>query len=483
MPRYRRGRGRHHNRSPKPIYVPRPGSERPPPPQRPPSYPSRGPVRYPRRKGPSAPKQLVAWVTIALVITIGVIAFLYWGGDEEPQATAAATPSPSLESTPMLDVVTQDQATVVPTTTTGSAASTSVTTTSSPTPPSMPTPVLHPVERHMEAKLYMLDLVNAERANAGSGAVVLGDNIAAQLHAEAALAGCHSSHWGGDGLQPYMRYSLAGGYNSNGENGSGLDYCIKASDGYRALDPINDEVRTEVAGWMRSPGHRDNMLDPWHRKLNIGIAYDRYNVMMFQHFEGDYVVYEQLPTIESGRLIIKGRTINGATQRRTRDMAVSILYDPPPRQLTRGQLTRTYCYDAGLPVASLREPLTGDSYYPDNSYKDTYDPCPDPYDVDPDSPGPSNADQAHRFWQEAYNASNSTVPQDVTALWITADRWNVNGDNFEIRAPLGKVLSRHGPGVYTVMIWGVVNGEDNVLSHYSIFWEITPPGTYQQVSN
>ena len=35
-----------------------------------------------------------------------------------------------------------------------------------------------------------------------------------------------------DGLKPYMRYSLAGGYQANGENGSGLNYCIKAGDGF-----------------------------------------------------------------------------------------------------------------------------------------------------------------------------------------------------------------------------------------------------------
>ena len=435
-------------------------------------------MSYPKRKGPSALKQLVAWASLAIVITIGVFAFLYWGGDEEPQATVAVTPSPSLESTPQLEAVTQDQAT-----TAAATATTSTTATSSPTPLPTPAPVLQPSERHMEAKLYMLELVNAERVRAGSGTVVLGDNIAVQLHAEASLTGCHSSHWGSDGLKPYMRYSLAGGYNANGENGSGLDYCIKASDGYRALDPIESEVRSEVAGWMGSPGHRRNMLDPWHKKLNVGIAYDRYNVMMFQHFEGDYVVYEKLPTIESDRLIIKGRTINGATQRRIRDMSVQIYYDPPPHELTRGQLTRTYCYGTGRLVASLREPLTGGSYYPDNSYTDIHDPCPSPYDVDPNAPGPSDPDEAHIFWSQAVQTSNSTSPQDITVLWITADRWKLSGDNFEIRAHLGNALGKHGPGVYTMMLWGVVNGEDNILSQYSMFYNTPAPNTYQQLSN
>ena len=79
--------------------------------------------------------------------------------------------------------------------------------------------------KHMEHKLQMLELVNAERERAGVPAVVLGENAAAQMPAEASLENCSSSHWGPDGLKPYMRYSLAGEYQANGENGHGLNYC------------------------------------------------------------------------------------------------------------------------------------------------------------------------------------------------------------------------------------------------------------------
>ena len=62
--------------------------------------------------------------------------------------------------------------------------------------------------RHIEQKQYMLDVINSERADAGVGSVTLGDNVAAQLQAEAGLENCFTSHWGLDGLKPYMRYSL-----------------------------------------------------------------------------------------------------------------------------------------------------------------------------------------------------------------------------------------------------------------------------------
>ena len=158
----------------------------------------------------------------------------------------------------------------------------------------------------------MLELINEERVAAGLSPVVLGDNIAAQLHAESAIKNCFGSHWGIDGLKPYMRYSLAGGYQSNGENWHGLAYCIKASDGYSPIGNVKWGVRDAMDGWMDSPGHRRNILRSKHKKVNIGLAWDRYNFGAIQHFEGHYVEYGTLPTIEGRILTLSGEVKNGA---------------------------------------------------------------------------------------------------------------------------------------------------------------------------
>ena len=176
----------------------------------------------------------------------------------------------------------------------------------------------------------MLELINERRESAGLGPVVLGDNVAAQVHADASLANCFSSHWGIDGLQPYMRYSLAGGYQYNAENGSGLDYCVRSNDGYRSLGSIRGKIRQTMSGWMSSPGHRDNILNKHHKKVNIGLAWDVYNFRAYQHFEGDHVHHEQPPSIESGILRLEGATKNGATLGGNRDLSVQIYYDAPP---------------------------------------------------------------------------------------------------------------------------------------------------------
>ena len=140
-----------------------------------------------------------------------------------------------------------------------------------------------------ESRLLMLELINGERVRAGLNMVAMGNNSAAQTHADNILEGCSASHWGLDGLKPYMRYTLDGGYQSNAENVHGARYC--AGTGLSPETP-NEGVREAMWGLMASPGHRDNVLDPNHALVNIGIAHDGYNTMVVQHFEYDVVQFE-----------------------------------------------------------------------------------------------------------------------------------------------------------------------------------------------
>ena len=395
-----------------------------------------------------------------------------------PASTYVSTPTRSL--TPTLTPVLGSA--IKSTSTPQDAASPSIATIPKPLPTTTPaqTPALLPPPdlRHHDAKLYMLELINSERTRADVPPVTLGNNIAAQLHAESSLANCFSGHWGADGLKPYMRYSLAGGYQANGENGSGSDYCIRASDGYRALGNIEAEIREMMEGWMNSPGHRRNILGKWHRKVNIGLAWDRYNMVGYQHFEGGFVQYDQLPRIMNGTLSMSGSTLNGLQFSRKEELGVQIYYDPPPHSLTRGQVSRTYCYDSGLQIAALSYPLTGNSTWTEDEFMDRYSPCPDPYDVSPEVPAPRSPDEAHGFWEQAYAASQTQRERTVTVPWVTASKWMARATDFSITANVSKLLSKYGPGVYTVLLWGEVDGEDVPFSEYSIFHEIEPPDTY-----
>ncbi len=350
----------------------------------------------------------------------------------------------------------------------------------SPPPDASARPADHPSLRHLELKRLMLRLINDARAAAGLAPVVLGGNAAAQLHAEASLEGCFSSHWGADGLKPSMRYSLAGGYQSNRENTSGLDYCITPTDGYLAIESLDEKVREAMEGWMRSAGHRRNILDPSHKAVNIGLAWDHYNFAAIQHFEGGYVTYERLPTITGGWLELSGTVRNGVTFTEPRDLGVQVYYDPSPHALTRGQISRTYCYASGLPVAAFRLPLGARQFYLEDEHTLAVTPCPDPYDVPANASAPRDPDEAHRFWRAAYNASQSAQTRRVTVPWITAREWRAEGVAFSLRADLRDTLARYGPGVYAIVVWGPLGGEREVIAEYSIFHGVVPPAGYSR---
>ena len=338
----------------------------------------------------------------------------------------------------------------------------------------------YPDERYVEGQRLMLMLINQQRDLAGREPLVLGDNQAAQLHAEASLRNCSVSHWAADGLKPYMRYSLAGGYQYNTENVSGSTYCPDASKGYLPGPSIEDEIREAMRGFMASPGHRANLLDRWHRKVNIGLAWDEYSFVAVQHFEGNLVEYDQMPSIEEGVLLISGTARREVIFEADEDLGISVIYDPPPHPLTRGQLSRTYCYDLGLPVASLRPPLTGDWYYIEDEISESYqaETCPNPYDIPSSSSAPRTPEEAEEQFEKARISSLARVNHSVTIPWVTASDWTISGQDFAVAAELGDMLAEHGSGVYTVVVWGKQGSEDVIISVYSIFHELDPPDTY-----
>jgi len=405
----------------------------------------------------------------------------------DPAETPSANPTPDPTETPSTGQTPTPMPTATATPILPPARLSAPTTTPPLTPFVTNTPVLltaamrsTPVSlRHIDLKQFMLDLINEARADAGVSPVVLGDNTAAQLHAEAALANCFSSHWGVDGLKAYMRYSLAGGYQYNAENMSGLDYCVKSGDGYRAISNFRENVRNAMEGLMNSSGHRRNILNMWHKKVNIGLARDMYNSKVVQHFEGDYVEYDRLPSIRNGMLSFSGTAKNGVAFGEERDLGVYLYYDPPTHNLTRGQVSRTYCSGLGMQVASFRPPLPEGWFYREDEFLKTYSPCPDPYDVPADAPPARSYDEAHALWQAAYDASQNRTERAIAVPWITASEWTAKGKAFSVSVNINDALKgRSAGGVYTVLVWGNIGGESVPISEYSIFRRVTPPDTY-----
>lgn len=106
----------------------------------------------------------------------------------------------------------------------------------------------------------VLELTNAERARAGLPPLALNNQLsqAAQAYSDVlASDGCFA-HTCGPVPEMTQRDAQAGytGWTSVGEN-------IAA--GYPSPEAV-------VSGWMASPGHRANILNPDYRELGVGLA-------------------------------------------------------------------------------------------------------------------------------------------------------------------------------------------------------------------
>ena len=300
----------------------------------------------------------------------------------------------------------------------------------------------------------------------------MGDNRAAQAHADNSLANCVSSHWSMDGLDGAMRYTLAGGHQSNSENVSGSDFCRIGGQGYSPISGLSQEVRDAVRAWTGSPGHFKTMTNSRHRKVNVGLAWDPYNFFAVTQFEGDFIEFTSVPTIQNGNLSMEGYLKNGANLEHGDHTRVIVSYSRPPQELTRGQIASVYGACLGRKIASL-------SYKSSGEVDSKWTTCLSPYDFPPDSPAPSSAVEARQFWEEAQarrKANTETVP--ITTQRIKMSEFRLEGDEFTISADLGEVLETHGPGVYHVDIFGVLEGDVVLISEFRVFHDILVPGGY-----
>lgn len=315
-----------------------------------------------------------------------------------------------------------------------------------------------PIVQQEQLVAYALELINNDRIDNGLNTVILGSNTAAQEHAEEMLVIDYMSHWGADGMKPYMRYTLAGGFNYEAENAffHRTIWYGEQNPSYR-LDPIEVLEKAEK-GLMNSAGHRRNILNKQHKKVNIGIAYDNERLTLVQQFEGDYITFNKYPGFSGSTLSLSGNTITGFVIDQ-----IQIWYDQPPHPLTLGQLGMTYAYSLGTPVVFIRPPPPPGSYYPDSDTFYSWTTYIDPYTVPPDTPAPT------------YSLSIKPVPPPLSAIvaveWIDAERWDISGTSFNIDANLSEILSQFGKGVYTVAIWAKTGNEHVELSNYSVFIE------------
>ena len=392
------------------------------------------------------------------------------GATEAPVPTPTATGTPAPTPTPTSTPEPTPTATPMPTST------------PEPTITPIPTPTPHPDPnlRYHDEKQLVLELINEARAEAGVPALVLGNNISAQIHAENSLSGCYSSQWSADGLKSEARYTLAGGHQYSNLTVFGKDYCA----GWIEKDAIAEAtISSSVEDLFEDFGISKTLTDGSYRKASIGLAEDRRFIRLAVLLERDFIEYERLPVLSEGILTFSGKVKNGIDLDEGRGLSATMFYDSPPSDLTAGQISRVYSSEDGLRAAAIRRPAAEGRRWTSHEYTRMHNPCPSPYDFPTDTRAPQSPGEATEFHNAAREkcleiGADQDGGEEITVPWITASGWEVQGNSFTVTADLSEVVGRHGNGLYKIVVWGELNGEDVGISEYVIFHGVQRPATY-----
>lgn len=206
------------------------------------------------------------------------------------------------------------------------------------------------------AARYMLDLINRDRRAAGLSAVQWDDTAAraAQAHAEEMARYVYLSHWNLAGYGPEHRYFFAGGRDAVRENV--YAYYQRSSTGVGI--PIQDWqkiVEQAEESLMQSAGHRDNILQPSHTHVGIGIGYNEAlgEVRIAQEFVDRYVTLDPVAeSVGAGEFIeIAGATLPGASS-----PLINLAYEPFPTPMSIADLNKTGTYTSRAEVFEALKP-------------------------------------------------------------------------------------------------------------------------------
>lgn len=179
---------------------------------------------------------------------------------------------------------------------------------------------------------HVLRLVNRDRARYRLPPVALDvqASTVADGYARAQIRNGTTGHFTTDGLPPYARYSLAGGNDGISENAAAWSASYSFSE--RALVEMagrsQDAMMAEMAP---NDGHKRTILDPHATHVGIGLAWERGEFRLVQHFVRRYIDWTRpLPrTAVSGKPATMSGTLRGVTIE-----GITVHHEPLPRELT-----------------------------------------------------------------------------------------------------------------------------------------------------
>lgn len=219
-----------------------------------------------------------------------------------------------------------------------------------------------------ELKESMLKLINESRESEGLKTVEL-DELASQVgdkHCQEMISEFYFSHWNGQGLKPYMRYSYAGGKDALMENLSlteGGTYFNSKEKLINVLTAMHLRMFNEKPPY---DGHRQAIIHPQHTHVGVGIAFSESQVRLAQEFIARYVEIKTFANkAKPGDTVnIVGRILKSKIYELA---GISIFYEPIPVNLTRDELNSRGSYSFPEEEKILRPKLLNQYTYKDGS--------------------------------------------------------------------------------------------------------------------
>lgn len=214
---------------------------------------------------------------------------------------------------------------------------------------------------------HVLNRINKDRADSGLLPVELSPNQAAQIHAEDVFRTKQISHWMTNGEKPYMTYTQYDGEGSVQQNVAiagfspeQYEQCvtnvlIKCEE----IEPLStiDQLQYEMMYNDKeccNDGHKNNILNPRHTHVSIGIVYDQYYLALVQNFENNYGLDVEM---EDSDIEMSGTLLDGQLDH------IAIYYDEMPTQTVYEQNKDLLSYSAGELVAVVVKPSPPGYYY------------------------------------------------------------------------------------------------------------------------
>jgi uncharacterized protein YkwD len=214
----------------------------------------------------------------------------------------------------------------------------------------------------------MLDRINKDRTDLGLLPVKLSSNQAAQIHAEDVFRTRQISHWTTNGEKPYMTYTQYEGEGSVQQNVAIAGFSPEQYEQCvtnmlvkcEKVEPLStiEQLQYEMMYNDKeccNDGHKNNILDPRHTHVSIGIVYDQYYLALVQNFENNYGL--NVDVEENSEIEISGTLLDGQLDH------IAIYYDEMPTRAVYEQNKDLLSYSAGELVAVVVKPLPPGYYY------------------------------------------------------------------------------------------------------------------------